>query len=57
MNLDLADRLLKYQEEGKSFRVGVIGVGKFATMFLSQARSTKGFHIAAIAVTQLAWRL
>ena len=49
MNLDLADRLLKYQEEGKSFRVGVIGVGKFATMFLSQARSTKGFHIAAIA--------
>ena len=35
MNLDLSDRLLKHQEEGKSFRVGVIGVGKFATMFLS----------------------
>ena len=49
MNLDLADRLLKYNEEGKSFRVGVIGAGKFATMFLSQANSTSGFHIAAIA--------
>ena len=49
MNLDLADRLLKRQEEGKSFRVGVIGAGKFATMFLSQANSTQGFHIAAIA--------
>ena len=49
MNLDLADRLLKRQEEGKSFRVGVIGAGKFATMFLSQANSTSGFHIAAIA--------
>ncbi len=49
MNLDLADRLLSRQEEGKSFRVGVIGAGKFATMFLSQANSTSGFHIAAIA--------
>jgi predicted homoserine dehydrogenase-like protein len=49
MNLDLADRLLSRQEEGKSFRVGVIGAGKFATMFLSQANSTQGFHIAAIA--------
>ena len=49
MNLDLADRLLSRQEEGKSFRVGVIGAGKFATMFLSQANSTQGFHIVAIA--------
>jgi predicted homoserine dehydrogenase-like protein len=49
MNLDLSDRLLKHNEEGKSFRVGVIGAGKFATMFLSQANSTEGFHIAAIA--------
>ena len=49
MNLDLSDRLLKHQEEGKSFRVGVIGAGKFATMFLSQANSTSGFNIAAIA--------
>ena len=49
MNLDLSDRLLKLNEEGKSFRVGVIGAGKFATMFLSQANSTEGFHIAAIA--------
>ena len=49
MNLDLSDRLLRHKEEGKSFRVGVIGAGKFATMFLSQANSTEGFHIAAIA--------
>lgn len=49
MNLDLSDRLLKNKEAGKSFRVGIIGAGKFATMFLSQAVSTEGFHIAAIA--------
>ena len=45
MNIDLFDRLINHQEDGKSFRVGVIGVGKFATMFLSQAKSTPGIEI------------
>ena len=38
MNIDLFDRLIKHQEDGKSFRIGIIGLGKFATMFLSQAK-------------------
>src|SRR6056300_1267723 len=49
MNLDLTDRLTKKQEEGKLFRIGVIGLGKFATMFLSQAKNTPGIAITAIA--------
>ena len=49
MNIDLFDRLINQQENGKSFRIGVIGLGKFATMFLSQAKSTPGIEISAIA--------
>jgi len=42
--------LLKARAEaGDPVRVGLIGAGKFATMFLAQARSTPGLHIAAIA--------
>ena len=49
MNLDLTDRLIKKQEQGKLFRIGVIGLGKFATMFLAQAKNTPGIAITAIA--------
>jgi len=31
----------------KGLRVGLIGAGKFGTMFLSQARRVKGLHVAA----------
>jgi predicted homoserine dehydrogenase-like protein len=34
---------------GKPVRVGVIGAGKFGTMFLSQARATTGMHVLGIA--------
>ncbi|MDH3380613.1 MAG: flagellar biosynthesis protein FlgA, partial [Gammaproteobacteria bacterium] len=41
--------LLKSREQqGRPVRVGVIGAGKFATMFLSQARHTPGMHISAV---------
>ena len=30
-------------------RVGVIGAGKFGSMFLAQARRTPGLHVVAIA--------
>ena len=30
-------------------RVGLIGAGKFGTMFLAQARTTPGLHVAAVA--------
>ena len=38
MNLDLADRLRKRLEDSNPVKIGIIGLGKFATMFLSQAR-------------------
>ena len=28
-------------------RVGLVGAGKFGTMFLAQARTTPGIHVAA----------
>lgn len=47
MNLHrlLQDRV----ERAGPIRVGVIGAGKFATMFLAQARRTPGLHIMGIA--------
>ncbi len=35
-------------EAGKPVRVGVIGAGKFGTMFLAQARLTPGLHVVGI---------
>lgn len=35
-------------QSGKPLRVGVIGAGKFATMFLSQARLIPGLHVLGI---------
>lgn len=35
--------------EGKPVRIGLIGAGKFGTMFLAQAALTPGFHVVAIA--------
>ena len=35
--------------EGRPVRVGLIGAGKFGSMFLSQVPSTPGIEVAAIA--------
>jgi predicted homoserine dehydrogenase-like protein len=35
--------------DGKPIRIGVIGAGKFGTMFLAQARTTRGMHVVAVA--------
>ena len=35
--------------EGRPIRVGVIGAGKFGSMFLVQARTTPGIHVMAVA--------
>ena len=35
--------------EGRPIRVGVIGAGKFGSMFLAQARTTPGIHVMAVA--------
>jgi predicted homoserine dehydrogenase-like protein len=43
-------RLLQARaDEGRPVRVGVIGAGKFSSMFLSQARLTPGMHLVGIA--------
>ncbi|MGB8435354.1 MAG: Gfo/Idh/MocA family oxidoreductase, partial [Burkholderiales bacterium] len=43
-------RLLKQREErGAPLRVGVIGAGKFGSMYLSQVRHTPGVRVTAIA--------
>ena len=43
-------RMLKEREAlGEPLRVGLIGAGKFGSMYLSQARHTPGVRIAAIA--------
>lgn len=49
MNLDalLRDRAAC----GQPVRVGLIGAGKFGTLFLAQARRTPGLHVAAVADT------
>src|SRR5260370_33418154 len=36
-------------EAGKPVRIGLIGAGKFGSMFLAQAPRTPGLHVAAIA--------
>jgi predicted homoserine dehydrogenase-like protein len=36
-------------EERRPLRVGLIGAGKFGTMYLAQAKHTPGIHVAAIA--------
>ena len=43
-------RMLNHREkQGRPVRVGLIGAGKFGSMFLAQARFTKGLHILAVA--------
>ena len=40
--MNLYRQLLSQNSEGKSIRVGLIGAGKFGTMYLTQARNTPG---------------
>ena len=46
MRRSLLQELAARAEVGKPLRVGVIGAGKFATMFFSQARRLNGLHLA-----------
>jgi predicted homoserine dehydrogenase-like protein len=41
--------LLQREADGRPVTVGLIGAGKFGTMFLSQVRSTRGMHLVAVA--------
>ena len=41
--------LRERQAQGRPVTVGVVGAGKFGTMFLAQARTTDGMHVVAVA--------
>ena len=47
--MNLYSLLQKRAEAGRPVRVGLIGAGKFGSMFLSQVPSTKGLEVAVIA--------
>ena len=47
--MSLYDLLRARAEAGRPVRVGVIGAGKFGSMFLAQARRTPGLHIMGVA--------
>lgn len=47
--LNLHTLLQNRADEGRPIRVGLIGAGKFGSMFLAQARTTPGIHVLAVA--------
>jgi predicted homoserine dehydrogenase-like protein len=47
--MNLHHLLLQGAEAGRPVRVGLIGCGKFGTMFLAQARLTPGLHVLGVA--------
>jgi len=47
--MNLHHLLRQRQASGKPVRVGLIGAGKFGTMFLAQALRTPGLHLMAVA--------
>ncbi len=47
--MNLHRMLLARAEAERPVRVGLIGAGKFGTMFLAQARRTPGLHVMAVA--------
>ena len=47
--MNLHRLLLARQAAGRPVTVGLIGAGKFGTMFLSQVRVTDGMHLVAVA--------
>jgi predicted homoserine dehydrogenase-like protein len=47
--MNLHSLLLEREAAGRPVTVGLIGAGKFGTMFLSQARLTRGMHVVGVA--------
>src|SRR5690348_2595392 len=47
--MNLSTKLGARAEAGKPVRVGLIGAGKFGSMFLAQAPRTRGLHVMAVA--------
>lgn len=51
--MNLYHNLMQRSEDGKPIRIGLIGAGKFGSMFLAQARKTPGFQIIGVADLKL----
>ena len=47
--MSLHAQLLKRQADGKPIRIGLIGAGKFGSMYLAQIPRTPGVHLVGIA--------
>ena len=47
--MSLFAKLRRRADEGRPVRVGLIGAGKFGSMYLSQALRTAGIHLVAVA--------
>jgi predicted homoserine dehydrogenase-like protein len=47
--MNLHRKLRERDAAGKPLRIGLIGAGKFGTMYLSQARKTPGIHLVGVA--------
>ncbi|MFO0147245.1 MAG: NAD(P)H-dependent oxidoreductase [Betaproteobacteria bacterium] len=47
--MNLHRLLLQREREGRPFRIGLIGAGKFGAMLLSQVRRTPGMRLTAVA--------
>jgi len=47
--MNLHAKLIEREDAGIPVTVGLIGAGKFGTMFAAQARLTRGMHLAAVA--------
>ena len=50
--MNLHRMLVQRQAEGRPLRIGLIGAGKFGTMYLSQALRTPGVHLVGVADLQ-----
>jgi len=44
--MNLYSLLQAKKEAGKPIRIGLIGTGKFSTMYLAQVRKVPGTHLA-----------
>src|ERR671935_2418225 len=47
--LNLHAKLMEREAAGRPIRIGLIGAGKFGTMFLAQVRRTPGMHLVGLA--------
>ncbi len=47
--MNLHAKLMEREAAGRPIRIGLIGAGKFGTMFLTQVRRTAGMHLVSLA--------